>query len=524
MLKEARYYTHMALQMPRWAKAPLEADAHHAIRGMLARREDNFLKLAQTGILENPRNPYQRLFRIAGCAYADLERMVRRDGLEAALERLLVAGVYLTHDEFKGKTPVKRGGEEFMVDMAGVTNPSVEAFFEVTSSGSRSRPSRTRTSFENEAYREAQDHVLMTEYESGREIVLMSNILPGMDGLRRVVDYGRRGTPPVKWFPVARSLWNNPHYQLITKLLVLELRLAGLQTPFPECLPHNDFSPVVRWLAERKRAGKSSVVVAGVSQGVRVAASAKDLGIDISGTDFVLGAEPLTSAKRAVVEAAGCVAHSRYTVSELGRVGIACRSMVGNCVHLCRDSLAVISRRRMAPLTNHEVDSLLFTTLLPHAPNVVVNLEMDDAGILEPARCGCALSELGLTQQIDKIYSYGKLTGNGTTLLAGDLLNILETKLPSRFGGIPGDYQLVEQEAHRQTEIELRVHPRLQKGTTAAEIQQYFLSQILDLWAGSTSRNMWTHMNSLRVVFGEPYVSGERGKVHPLHLLRMDGK
>jgi hypothetical protein len=148
---------------------------------------------------------------------------------------------------------------------------------------------------------------------------------------------------------------------------------------------------------------------------------------------------------------------------------------------------------------------------------VAVNLEMDDAGILGPAACGCELTALGLNQQIDKIYSYGKLTGHGTTLLSGDLFNILEKSLPARFGGVSGDYQLVEREGAGQTEIELRVSPRV--NASSREIREYFLSEIKSLWGGALTRWMWVQSESVRVVVAEPYVTGTRGKVHLLHLL-----
>ena len=109
----------------------------------------------------------------------------------------------------------------------------------------------------------------------------------------------------------------------------------------------------------------------------------------------------------------------------------------GNCVHVCRDSVALISYRRLAPLTEVEIDSLMFTSLLPFAATILVNVEMDDSGVLEPATCDCSLSAMGFNQQVSNIYSYGKLTGQGMTLLGGDVLNILEKALPERFGGHP---------------------------------------------------------------------------------------
>ena len=523
MLKEAIDYTRMAAQMPRWIRIPLEPRPADAVRRNLGNRETNFLTLLRRGIFENPVNPYHELFQWAGCALGDLEAMVRGNGLEPALERLRQAGVYLSHDEFKGKIPVIRGGKQLVVETGSFANPRVSGVLESCSSGSRSRGITTRSSFENQAYREAQERVLMAEYESGgRALVILANILPALDGIRRVVDYGRRGRPPDKWFVVGGGFRTSGHYQLVTQFLLLELRALGFPAIFPEFLPHNDFSPIARWIAHRKREGRPSLLVAGVSRGVRVAASAVALGLDIAGTTFILGGEALTGAKRAVVENAGCEAHARYTISELGRVGMGCGGMVGNCVHLCRDSLAVISRRRVAPLTDVEVDSLMFTALLPSAPHVVVNVEMDDAGILGPARCGCPLTDLGLTQQIDKIYSYGKLTGHGTSLLRGDLLNILESKLPARFGGIPADYQLVELEGAAQTEIELRVHPRIR--SSPEEIKRYFLSEVKRLWSGALTCWVWVRTEGVKVVIAEPYVTGTHGKVNPLHLLGNAGR
>jgi hypothetical protein len=190
----------------------------------------------------------------------------------------------------------------------------------------------------------------------------------------------------------------------------------------------------------------------------------------------------------------------------------------GNCVHICRDSVAVISYRRAAPLTDVEIDSLMITPLVPFTPNVLVNVEMDDSGVLGPAQCDCSLKALGLTQQVSDIFSYGKLTGQGMTLLGKDLLQILEISLPHHFGGTPTDYQLVEQEGANQTEIELRVNPRI--GAVPEEkVRSFFLAEMKKLYGGALSNRNWSQTNGFRVVFAEPYVTRNTDKVHPLHLL-----
>lgn len=524
MLREARYYSRLALALAKWSRTPLERDPEALVAQTVRARADNFLALARTAIFETPTNPYNALFRWSGCEYGDLARMVRGEGLDGALRALAKAGVYLTHDEFKGRTPVVRGGEQLVVvDSADLRNPTYKGVIETSSSGSRSRGTTTQRSLEYQIYREAQERVLMAQHmEGSRELAVMGAILPSSGGLRRAMNCGLRRDPPGKWFAVDGRFRASGHYQLMTRLLLLEMRALGVPAVFPEFLPHNDFRPVARWIAKRKREGVPQLVAAGVSRGVRVAAAAMDENLDIAGTRFLMGGEALTDAKRAVVESAGCEAHARYMISELGAIGMGCREMQGNCVHICLDSVAVISRAKVAPLSDVTVQSLLFTSLLPFAATVVVNVEMDDAGTLGPARCNCPLHKLGLTQQVDGIFSYGKLTGQGTTLLGSDLLRILECDLPSRFGGVPSDFQLVEREGHTQTEVELRVHPRLGLGS-AAEVENYFLSQVKALWAGGSARRVWMQTQGLRVVFAEPFSSGDRGKVHALHLLGTSG-
>ena len=88
----------------RYLRNPLTlAEARATLRCRLERREADFLALARDAVFANPRSPYRALLRLAGCEYGDLERLVRRDGVEGALRALLRQGVYLTVDEFKGR-------------------------------------------------------------------------------------------------------------------------------------------------------------------------------------------------------------------------------------------------------------------------------------------------------------------------------------------------------------------------------------------------------------------------------------
>src|SRR6059036_1680310 len=83
--------------------------AEREVKATLGGRAEIFLDLARTRIYARPSSPYLKLLKLAGCDYSDLEAQVRREGLEATLERLARQGVYLTADEFKGKKEVVRG-------------------------------------------------------------------------------------------------------------------------------------------------------------------------------------------------------------------------------------------------------------------------------------------------------------------------------------------------------------------------------------------------------------------------------
>ena len=125
MLREASYYSRMALGWYQLARMPLEPNPPALVRKYLENRETHFLELMRTAVFAGPSNPYYTLFQWAGCSYQDLEATVRSDGLEAALESLRKGGVYLSHDECKGKKPVERSGKTMALDPGDLANPLV---------------------------------------------------------------------------------------------------------------------------------------------------------------------------------------------------------------------------------------------------------------------------------------------------------------------------------------------------------------------------------------------------------------
>ena len=516
----------MALGLYQLARTRTAADPDARIRKQIAERESNFLDLAHRIVFSNPAHPYRKMFQIAGCEEADLAGSVAQKGIEATLESLRLAGVWLSHDEFKGKREIIRSGRHIPSTGMSFRNPLVRGLAESSSSGSRSKGTLTRQVPEFSAYRDVYYALAAREFGlETRAEIQVRDILPAFTGIGSCLRASRLGKPVERWFTVPGSLRQAGHYRSATQVMVVLANLFGASVPSPAHLPANDFSPVAEWIARRRGEGVAAVVHGSASAGVRIASAAVERKLDIRGTIFFTGGEALTGAKREAIEAAGCRAVVVYWIHEIGPVGFACRQMHGNSVHHFHDASAAIQYTRRPPLAEQEVSSLLFTTLLTQAPRFLINAEMDDAGVLRPVRCQCAFSRAGFTTGVHDIFSYGKLTGQGMTLVGTDILTILEERLPMRLGGRPGDYQLVEQECSAQetqkcsaqTQITLRVSPRA--GPLSAEcVRNCFLEEIRGFNGGAVASRVWEHAAGVQVLLEEPYVTGS-GKVLPLHLL-----
>jgi len=498
------------------AAAPL-ANPEEAVRRQLAQRESVFLERVRTAIFGNPGHPYARMFELAGCSWEDLAHAVRSGGLEATLERLRAAGVYLSHDEFKGMRPIVRGGREIPSTPASFHGAEERFHIPSVSSGSRSAGTHAPYSVEMRLYQEAHERLLLRELGlMGCEEVVVFPVLPSGTGYIRTLRAGRRGDP-VKWFAPGGGWRDGGRHGLATGWMMAVAKASGIRVPLPEGLPPSDFLPALKHIEGLLRRGRPAFVNSMVTSAVRIARAASERGTNLSGATFVVTGEPLTAAKRAVIEKTGAEARPVYSTTEISMVGLPCSEAHGDCVHFLSDSLAVIGHRKVAEISGWEVNSLFYTTLLPFSPFLLINLEMDDHGIIGRAACDCSLSRLGLTTTIREVLSFGKLTGMGVTLLGTQLLELLERTLPGRFGGGPGDYQLLETEENGQYGATLRVSPAASKASEE-EIRHGFLSAVEALYGGRTTTRVWTHGGVLRVERAEPVATGS-GKVLALHLL-----
>ncbi|MDP2689482.1 MAG: hypothetical protein Q8P48_05150, partial [Deltaproteobacteria bacterium] len=255
------------------------------------------------------------------------------------------------------------------------------------------------------------------------------------------------------------------------------------------------------------------------SSGVRVCIAAKEGGLDISGTFFCLGGEPYSEAQAEVLSYAGCRVVNRYSMAELGNIGIACATPDRfDDIHLITDKIAVIKRQKLLGDGEMSVGALVYTTVLPSCPKLMLNVESDDYGTLEERSCGCPLGGLGFTTHLSQIRSYEKLTSGGVTFLGTELMRLVEEVLPKRFGGHPTDYQLAEEEEGGLPRVNIVVSPRV--GDVDENALLSAMLQALRAYpGGDIMSEQWEQGQTLRVVRREPYTTAS-AKILPLHILR----
>jgi phenylacetate-coenzyme A ligase PaaK-like adenylate-forming protein len=252
---------------------------------------------------------------------------------------------------------------------------------------------------------------------------------------------------------------------------------------------------------------------------VRICGSAREAHLDLEGVVFTTGGEPLTRAKADAIAETGARSIANYHMAEIGAIGRGCpRGDDPNDQHFLADHLALIQWPRSVGA--FEVEAFLLTTLLPTAKRILLNVEIDDYGTVEPSDCGCGLERYGFDLCLRRVRSFSKLTAEGVTLVGSEMEHILEAVLPKRFGGTPLDYQLVEEEdGSGLTRVVVVIHPRVGPIDEAAVV-----AAVLE---GLHGASLGTAMGggllgaagALLVRRVEPALTA-RGKLIPLHLAR----
>jgi len=496
-------------------------EAREIVRRRMAERESNFLRLVERGIFGYARSPYRPLLQMAGCEMGDLRSMVRTKGLEDTLQALRAAGVYVTFEEFKGREPMVRNGREIPVQAEDFDNPYLSRYYHVTSGGSTGAGKRVTIDLEH-LFSRAPHQILADDANGllGVPMALWFDILPG-SGMNSILARVCYGQVPQRWFSPVMSRHLRParKYWLANQSIVAAGRLMGVPIPWPEWVSLDDAAVVARWMAETLRTHGACVLRTHVSKALRVCLAAREAGIDLTGATVSGGGEPPTVAKVREITRSGARYISNYFFAEAGPVGMSCaRPADGNDQHFLKDHLALIQYSREVPGTDVSVDAFYFSTLLATAPKLLLNVEIDDYGVIERRTCGCPWEAYGFTEHLRHIRSFRKLTGEGVTLVGSEMVRILEEVLPARFGGSPLDYQLLEEEDEIGfTRLSLVISPRVAIADETAVVQTVLEALGQGSVAADCARAVWSGAKTLRVKRMEP-VWTARGKLLPLHL------
>ncbi len=452
-----------ALSLRRVFRRPLTPDqALGVLRRRLERREDDFLDTARRAIYGNPLSPYQELLRRAGCEFEDLERLVRRAGLEGALLELFRQGVYLTVDEFKGRQPAVRGSLALNVSRAHLANPDSVVHVMVQSSGSRGprRAAPFDLAFIKEA---AVDRILVQSAQGAMDRPRAIWYVPGGAPLYVMTIWGAAGIKPERWFSQveAKAGGLDPRYGWSERAMRLGARLAGVRLPASEFAPVDAPFSIIQWMRRCLDGGSFPHLSTFASSAAGLCQAAREKGLDLRGARFELTGEPVTETVQAVLRAAGAEALTVYGSMETGTIAFAClRPEVSDDSHLLTDCYSLIqpgggNSPGVLPAT-----ALLITSLRPSSPLVFLNVSMGDQADLAPSTCGCPLEGFGWTTRLRNIRSFEKLTAFGMTFFDTDLIPILEKEMPARFGGGPMDYQILERQGpDGRTRMSLIIHP-----------------------------------------------------------------
>ena len=498
-------------------------DAKRIVRERMQRREANLLRSVTQGVYGNPSSPYLALLKHAGCELGDFRDLVNRKGVESALRQLREAGVYVTFEEFKGRKPIERPGLRIPTQASDFDNPRSHHDLASQTGGSTGAAVKVAVDLDYIAARASQRLVALAAHDLiGVPSSMWRGILPDRT-FGPLLAGALTGTLPVRWFsPI--GLFDSRHwlkYGLGSYYLIACMRAAGIPVPLPEFVPMERALTIAEYGAAMAREHGRFLMRGGTSRAVRVAIAAHEAGLDLSGVTFMGAGEPATDGKLRRIERVGARFISNYGMSDAGLPGPGCARRVGvSDYHLLTDIFALFPHPHRVEAFGVTVPAFVLTTLLPISPKVLLNVETDDFGIVEERHCGCELESYGYTTHLREVRSYSKLTGEGVTLIGDEMIHILETTLPARFGGTPFDYQLMEDEDDQGfTRLYVVVSPRIELQSERAVVECVLEALRHASPAADAARLTWQNAGTLQVKRIEP-VWTERHKYLPLYMPR----
>lgn len=527
-LDYARMFARFPAALARYLRAPLTRDeALRIVRRRMSEREANFLRLMERSVYGYARSPYLALLRSVGCELGDMRNLLAQHGLEGALAHLRRAGVYATFEEFKGRRPIVRNGLTLPVSARDFDNPHARTDFTLNTGGSTGLATSVAQDLDYIAAGAPHQVLALAAHGAlDAPAVHWMNMLPG-NGLRFIIQRAHFGARTLAWYSALG--WRDsvawPKYDLATLYMVTWMKALGASVPYPRIARMDEPIKVARHMHRVLREHGRCLLYTSTSRAMRVCLAAEEAGLDLTGAQARVGGEPITPAKVDAMRRVGVRHLAAYGMTEVGGIGFGCLNPDGvDDMHFYHDMFAVVTHPVAIGGSGVTVPAINLTSLVDSTPKVMLNYETDDYGIVEQRACGCELEGLGFTTHLREVRSYGKLVGESVTLVGSEMLRVLESTLPARFGGSMLDYQLREQEDGRGfTRLYLVIHPRLHIADEQAVVDALLDGLRRSSAMADAARAIWQQAGAIRVVREVPAVSTS-GKILPLHILRGDGK
>lgn len=512
-LLELRGFLRLAVGLRPFLSQTIAAEeARKSVVEWVNTREDRLLEKIEHAVFGFSASPYLKLFRAAGCEWGDVQRLVRADGVEGALKQLLNAGIYVSWDEMRGRQPVKRGSLTFEVNGNSFDNPMNRSHYYASSGGTSGKAVRAGIDLEDHA-ESAPDWAVWFAARGwlGRPLIFWTPTHTGM--ANRYLKCAKFGAPYIKWFASANMASLHDRFRS-TMVHGLVRSIGGYSKPVP--VPVDAPEVVGRYLLDLLEKGQKPLVNTAPSSAAQLSIDIQKRGRSLQGVTFLLGAEPVTKARRETIEACGALAAPTYGTSEGGWMGAQfAGAEFPDEVHIFRDAYAVIARDEPGDEDTTGVPILL-TNLRRASPKVLINAEIGDTAIIASGANSPEASELGYDVRIHTIRSFRKITAWGITIAIADIYRVLEETLPRILGGTLQDYQLVEeQDENGLSSLRLLVGHRVGP-VTDERLREVFLKEVSKMrpFYGFMT-NLVSDAGALRIERREP-IATNHGKVLPV--------
>jgi len=484
------------------------------------RREELFLNLLEKSVYNNDKSPYRRILNHVGYSFKDIKGLLHRIGLEHTLRRLYEDGIYLTFDEFKGRRTVHRGGKEFHLLESDFDNPLLGSSFDVRSGGTLGPGTRTMIDFDFLSYDAAHRAMALDIYGlMDVPCILWFPVLPGNAGIMNVFRQVKIDRPPMNWFSQVDSKTFKPSIKdrLATRFSLLAGRLFGTSMPSPEYVDLNEAHRIAEFLYQVLQEHPKCAVWTYVSSAIRICMAARHRSLDLGGINFFVSGESVTSTKLEEIRSAGAHAIPYFAFVEGGIAAYGCpHPTCPDDMHVLKDRMALITHERTVQHSQDVLHALLFTSLLPESPKILLNVETGDQGVVSSHRCSCAFENIGFSDHLSSVTSFEKLTSEGMTFMLHDLLHIVEEVLPKKHGGSSADYQLLEKSNdHGVTSIDILASPRIGNLDEGDVINTLLEGLARQADSKRLMTQVWLNADTIHVKRTAP-VHTSRGKIFPM--------